>query len=88
MPPPTAREIKSCLLTLADERGTDKTFCPSEAARRLDPDDWREHMPQIRAVATRLVKAGKLRCTQRGAEVDPATARGPLRFSSSPRSSS
>ncbi len=59
----------------------DKTFCPSEAARRLAPDTWRELMPQVRAEAIRLVETGKLRCTQRGHEVDPTNARGPLRFS-------
>ena len=77
---PSAREIERSLLALADARGSDKTFCPSEAARRLAPDDWRDWMPQIRAAAIRLVEAGKLRCTQRGREVDPTNARGPLRF--------
>ena len=77
---PSAREIERSLLALAAARGSDKTFCPSEAARRLAPDDWRDWMPQIRAAAIRLVEAGKLRCTQRGHEVNPADARGPLRF--------
>jgi hypothetical protein len=78
---PTEREIQRCLLTLASGRGTDKTFCPSEAARQLAPDTWRELMPQVRAEAIALVKTGKLRCTQGGEEVDPTNARGPLRFS-------
>ncbi len=78
---PSQREIRDCLLTLASGRGMDKTFCPSEAARRLAPDTWRELMPQVRAEAIRLVETGKLRCTQRGHEVDPTNARGPLRFS-------
>ena len=76
------REIRQRLLTLAAERGADKTFCPSEAARSLAPDTWSELMPQVRAEAIRLVETGKLRCTQRGHEVvDPTNARGPLRFS-------
>jgi hypothetical protein len=81
MPTPNQREIERCLLALAAERGLTKTFCPSEAARRLAPDTWREWMPQVRAEAIRLVSAGKLRCTQRGHEVNPMAARGPLRFS-------
>ena len=78
---PTAAEVERVLLTLADGRGIDKTFCPSEAARRLSPNNWREQMPKVSATAIRLVNEDKLRCTQRGNEVDPATARGPLRFS-------
>jgi hypothetical protein len=72
--------IRAILLALADERRPDKTFCPSEAARRLAPDTWRECLPMVRDEAMRLVRAGKLRCTQCGREVNAATARGPLRF--------
>ena len=75
--------MTQCLLTLAEKRGSEKTFCPSEVARRLAPGAWRECMPRIRAEALELVKVGKLRATQRGHEVDPASARGPLRFGSS-----
>jgi hypothetical protein len=78
---PSARQIAQCLQDLAQERGMEKTFCPSEAARRLAPADWRRWMPQVREEAALLVAAGKLRCTQRGREVDPSQVRGPLRFS-------
>ena len=78
---PGRRAITQSLLTLAEERGSEKTFCPSEAARRLAPDAWRECMPRIRAEALKLVKVGKLRANQRGDEVDPGSARGALRFS-------
>jgi len=78
---PTRPKIEVCLEALARERGMGKTFCPSEAARRLSPDDWRSWMPKVREAAVRLVAKGKLGCTQRGQEVDPAKARGALRFS-------
>ena len=78
---PGEREIERTLLALAAERGLEKTFCPSEAARRLAPDDWRAFLPEVRTAALRLIAADKLRCTQQGHEVDPTTARGPLRFS-------
>lgn len=77
----TRRKITECLLALADERGLQKTFCLSEAARHLDPDLWRNRLPDVWAEAIRLVVSGKLRCTQRGHQVDPENARGPLRFS-------
>ena len=78
-------EIERCLRALALARGPEKTFCPSEVARLVDPEDWRHQMPRVRAAAIRLVRQGVLRCTQRGLEVDPEHARGPLRFSLPPR---
>jgi hypothetical protein len=67
---------KACLRTWNDE---DLLSVGSRATPRAAT--WREFMPQVRAEAIRLVETGKLRCTQRGHEVDPTKARGPLRFS-------
>lgn len=69
------KEIADVLLDLAHQRGVGKTFCPSEAARRLS-DDWRPIMPEIRRVAATL----DLRATQKGTPVDPVTAKGPIRL--------
>lgn len=68
-------EIAAALLALAAERGAGKSFCPSEAARRLS-DDWRPLMPEIRRVGADL----GLRATQKGEPVDPRVAKGPIRF--------
>jgi hypothetical protein len=76
LPPAT---IRALLLRWAEERG-EKTFCPSEIARAV-AEDWRPLMPLVREVGARLVTEGRLRCTQRGQSCDPATARGPIRFS-------
>ncbi|TWT85757.1 hypothetical protein Pla123a_05640 [Posidoniimonas polymericola] len=75
----TAEQIAACLLELAEQRGAGKTFCPSEAARRLSPEDWRPLMPAIRSVATRLAEKGGLAITQAGrpASID---AKGPIRL--------
>ncbi|MGR3512157.1 MAG: DUF3253 domain-containing protein [Paracoccaceae bacterium] len=70
------RYIAEVLMALADARGPDKSFCPSEAARRL-ADDWRPLMPEVRRVAATL----PLTATQRGTPVDPRTAKGPIRLS-------
>ncbi len=69
------KEIANVLLDLAHQRGVGKTFCPSEAARRL-ADDWRPLMPEVRRVAASL----DLRATQKGETVDPVTAKGPIRL--------
>ncbi|MBY6202190.1 DUF3253 domain-containing protein [Maritalea mobilis] len=63
------------LMRLARLRGADKSFCPSEVARALSAD-WRPLMPEVRRVAAGL----PLIATQRGAAVDPVTARGPIRL--------
>ncbi len=69
-------EIAAALMRLARARGPGNSFCPSEAARALGPD-WRPLMPEVRRVAASL----PLKATQKGRAVDPATARGPIRFS-------
>ena len=72
---PSDKEIADALLDLAHQRGVEKTFCPSEAARRLS-DDWRPLMPEVRRVAASL----SLTATQKGQTVDPITAKGPIRL--------
>ncbi|MEE4349731.1 MAG: DUF3253 domain-containing protein [Pacificimonas sp.] len=80
--------IEAELLALAAERGPDRTFCPSEAARRLVGDQeeaaWRALMPTIRAVAADLTAAGTLVCTQKGAPAHPVDAKGPIRLAVPP----
>ncbi|MCI5109148.1 MAG: DUF3253 domain-containing protein [Marivita sp.] len=72
---PSDKDIADVLLDLAHQRGVGKTFCPSEAARRLS-DDWRPLMPEVRRVAAQL----NLVASQKGAPVDPVTAKGPIRL--------
>lgn len=68
--------IRAAILDLALARGRGKTLCPSEVAKTLDPD-WRPLMPEVRAVAAAMPE---IMATQGGAEVDPLTARGPIRL--------
>ncbi|WP_145365233.1 DUF3253 domain-containing protein [Stratiformator vulcanicus] len=77
---PADRQIAEAIKRLASERGPEKTFCPSEAARRLRSDNWRELMDDVRRVAAALCDEGHLVATQRGTVVDPLTARGPIRL--------
>lgn len=77
---PADEAIAAVLRAFARERAGRGTFCPAEAARRLDPADWRALMPRVRAVAQRLVAAGELACTQQGRAVNPVKARGPIRL--------
>lgn len=68
--------IAEVLRGLARDRAEGATFCPSEAARRLDAD-WRPLMDDVRRVARDI----GLCATQGGRPVDPVKARGPIRLS-------
>ena len=71
--------LERAIGTLLDQRRPEATICPSEAARAVDPDGWRDLMPAARAAAGRLAAAGDVEVTQHGEVVDVATARGPVR---------
>lgn len=72
--------IEALLIELVDARGVGKTICPSEVARALRPDDWREWMERVRQAARRLVARGELAIFQGGHVVDPDHARGAIRI--------
>ena len=71
--------LEEAILSLLDARAGGATICPSEAARLVGEDDWRDLMEPARAAARRLVAAGDVVITQGGAVVDPSTARGSIR---------
>lgn len=64
---------------LLQRRGVGKSICPSEVARAVDAEEWRDLMERSRAAARRLVAAGVAEMTQGGAVVDPSTAKGAVR---------
>ncbi|MFB9378201.1 DUF3253 domain-containing protein [Kineococcus gynurae] len=72
-------DLDRALADLLDARGTNKTVCPSEVARAVGGDDWRDLMEPARAAARRLVASGRAEITQGGKVVDPSTAKGPIR---------
>jgi hypothetical protein len=72
---------EAAIRALLAARARGATICPSEAARALAGDsDFRAHMAPVRAAAAAMVARGELEVTQRGAVVEPATARGPIRL--------
>lgn len=72
-------DLRQEMRRLAEQRGDDKTFCPSEVARAL-ASDWRPLMDRVREVARQEVASGRLVVLQKGRPVDLATARGPIRL--------
>ncbi len=76
----TDRELEASILDLLDRRKVGATICPSESARAVGGEDWRELMEPARRAARRLVDAGEVEITQQGRVVDPSTAKGPIRI--------
>lgn len=68
------------LRRLLAQRPRSASVCPSEVARAVAPDGWRDLTEPARAAARRLVASGEAEITQSGRVVDPSTARGPIRI--------
>jgi len=73
-------DIPNAVLSLARERGPGKSTCPSEIARLLFPQDWRNQMKAVRDVAIDLHKQGRVIITQKGKSVDVDRIKGPIRI--------
>ena len=73
-------QLETTILDLLSKRAATSTICPSDAARTVSPDGWRDLMEPARRAARRLVAAGQVDITQGGKVVDPSTAKGPIRI--------
>lgn len=76
----TDTALERAIMELLTARAAGSSICPSEAAKRVEPDDWRDLMETARMAARRLEAAGRVEITQKGRAVDPSTARGPIRI--------
>ncbi len=74
------RRLEATILRQLDARAATATSCPSEAAREVGGEDWRELMEPARRAARRLVANGRIDILQSGRIVDPSTAKGPIRL--------
>ena len=72
--------IRQCLLNQVRQRGVSKTICPSEVARALGGEQWRDLMESVRSVGRELAAEGKIVVTQKGQVVNPEQAKGPIRY--------
>lgn len=80
-----AERLAAAMRALLRHRAPTSTICPSDAARIVAGDRFRSVMDEVRRVAGRLREAGVVRTTQRGEDVDPLEARGPLRIGRGPK---
>ena len=76
----TGAELEQTILRLLGERAETSTICPSDAARAIGGEGWRDLMDPTRQAAARLVAQGLVDVTQGGEVVDVTNARGPVRI--------
>ncbi len=74
------RAMEAAIVDLLNARARDASICPSEAARLVAGEQWKEAMEPARRAARRLVAEGLVVITQKGQVVDPSTAKGPIRI--------
>ena len=79
-----SRKISSKIDDLLSEREEGRTICPSEVARALGGEDWRDLMQPVRDVAATRAQRGDLAVTRKGVPVDPQNPGGPIRLGRPP----
>ena len=79
-PDHTDDALESAIESLLDSRSRGASICPSEAARLVGGESWRDLLERSRQAARRLAAQGRVVITQGSTIVDPSTARGPIRI--------
>lgn len=74
------QEIKNRILTFTKKRGPEKSVCPSEVAKDLFSDVWKDHVDEVRTMAGKLQSEKLISITQKGKEVRLDQAKGPIRL--------
>lgn len=62
----------------------DSSICPSDVARAVGGEEWRDRMSDVRRVAADLASREVVVVTQKGERVSIADARGPVRIRRGP----
>ncbi len=76
--------MAATMRVLLRHRNADATICPSDAARVVGGESWRDLMDLAREVSGELASDGVLTVRQHGKTVDLATAKGPVRLARGP----
>ena len=75
-----SKTIDHAIFALINRRSAGKTVCPSEVARALTDDGWRDLMSSVIDAAWRLEATGMVVISQHGHPVSRVNARGPIRI--------
>jgi hypothetical protein len=74
------QQLQSVIMALVRKRGSEKTICPSEAARAFSDDNWRQQMEAVREAASELQAQNRIRIEQGGESVELDKVSGPIRL--------
>lgn len=72
--------IEASILQLVELRGPEKSICPSEVARALNPEAWQTMLTPVRQAALRLMGQGRIDILRKGKPVPAAEVRGVIRL--------
>jgi hypothetical protein len=59
-----AEDIRKTILKVAEEYGPEKSFWPSDVARKIDHENWRGLIPHVTIVADVMIKEGQIILTR------------------------
>ena len=79
-----AARYREVIVEKLTARDASSSICPSEAARELGGDNWRDLMQPVRDAAQDLVHSGTVIITQGSDTVDLETVKGPIRIRRGP----
>ncbi len=77
---PIDHELESAILDLLGKRQHGASICPSEAARMVEPKNWKTLMEPTRRAARRLVLKEAIQITQGQRPVAHLNFKGPIRL--------
>jgi hypothetical protein len=86
-PRPGRLTPEDAILAAIDARDDGKTICPTDAAKVLDPENWRARLHQIRAAGVHLARTGVISIYRKGKPVSPDGFKGVYRLGRPPAGS-
>lgn len=72
--------IEQAITEKLDKIPENSTICPSQIARELFPENWRDQMERVRRASRRLVIKQKILITQKSTPVKSLNFKGPIRI--------
>ncbi|HYG27762.1 MAG TPA: DUF3253 domain-containing protein [Caulobacteraceae bacterium] len=72
--------IEDAILEHLGKAAPGKTIDPADVAKALQPERWQRMLPQVRATAVGLARAGRIVITRHGKPADPDTFKGVWRM--------
>jgi hypothetical protein len=72
--------VETAIFALLADQPPGKSVSPEAVARAVDAEGWRRVLPQVKATAVGLARAGRLVITRHGKPADPDSFKGVYRL--------